>query len=283
MSPEVLIDYGTHCAIAFSGPDAASFLQGLITQDTQTLDETQAKPTCVLNSKGGLLGYGHLYRNTETIWFLSVDADPTELVTHFNRYHIMEDLNITLTQPWRVLHQLGQDPWEIDGALMRSCTRFYTYPGTDYLMPADTSYSGKTVPDTDEHVEVLRISSGTPRFLLDMPRAENPMVFGLTPAISHTKGCYIGQETVAMTRDRGRPPRRLVVCHGKSVARPEPGPLFHNDVNIGALTSLAAVSPGAWIALATVKHQMAIEHANYRSHDGTQWTLSRISQYRDEA
>ena len=65
----------------------------------------------------------------------------------------------------------------------------------------------------DDHTaEVLRVEAGIPRFLVDMNEETIPLEAGLTHAISHTKGCYVGQEIIVRIRDRahGRVARQLV-------------------------------------------------------------------------
>lgn len=58
--------------------------------------------------------------------------------------------------------------------------------------------------------EVLRVEAGRPRFGQDFDGSHLPDEVGLQPAISTTKGCYVGQEVVARLRTYGRVNRRLV-------------------------------------------------------------------------
>ena len=58
--------------------------------------------------------------------------------------------------------------------------------------------------------EVLRVESGRPRYGLDLDDATIPQEAGLNErAVSFTKGCYVGQETVARLHYRGKPNRNL--------------------------------------------------------------------------
>ena len=59
-------------------------------------------------------------------------------------------------------------------------------------------------------VEVLRVESGRPRWGLDIDASTIPQEAGLNErAVSFTKGCYVGQETVARLHYKGRPTRHL--------------------------------------------------------------------------
>ena len=56
----------------------------------------------------------------------------------------------------------------------------------------------------------LRVESGRPRYGLDLDDATIPQEAGLNErAVSFTKGCYVGQETVARLYYKGKPNRHL--------------------------------------------------------------------------
>jgi len=58
--------------------------------------------------------------------------------------------------------------------------------------------------------EVVRVEHGRPRFGVDIDESTIPQEAGLNErAVSFTKGCYVGQETVARLHYRGKPNRHL--------------------------------------------------------------------------
>ena len=58
--------------------------------------------------------------------------------------------------------------------------------------------------------ECLRVERGRPRYGIDLDDTVIPQEADLNPrAVSFTKGCYVGQETVARLFYRGKPNRRL--------------------------------------------------------------------------
>ncbi len=66
-------------------------------------------------------------------------------------------------------------------------------------------------PVGEAAAEILRVESGRPRFGREMTAATIPQEAGINDrAVSFTKGCYIGQETVARLHYKGKPNRRLV-------------------------------------------------------------------------
>ena len=59
-------------------------------------------------------------------------------------------------------------------------------------------------------LEVLRVEAGRPRYGIDIDDTVIPEEAGLNErAVSFTKGCYVGQETVARLHYRGKPNRHL--------------------------------------------------------------------------
>ena len=70
--------------------------------------------------------------------------------------------------------------------------------------------------------ELVRVESGRPRYGVDLDENVIPQEAGLNErAVSFTKGCYVGQETVARLFYRGKPNRHL---RGLKLSAPvEPG------------------------------------------------------------
>jgi folate-binding protein YgfZ len=89
--------------------------------------------------------------------------------------------------------------------------------GVDLIAPASQAADLKSllaaaeaVEVTDTAAEILRVESGRPRFGREMTTATIPQEAGIDDrAVSFTKGCYIGQETVARLHYKGKPNRHL--------------------------------------------------------------------------
>jgi tRNA-modifying protein YgfZ len=108
-----------------------------------------------------------------------------------------------------------------------------------------------------EALECLRVESGRPRYGVDTNADTIPEEAGLNErAVSFTKGCYVGQETVARLHYRGRPNRHL---RGLRLEQPGiPGePVRFGERVVGALGS-TVVSPALGpIALAILRREVA--------------------------
>ena len=85
-------------------------------------------------------------------------------------------------------------------------------------------------------------------------------------AVSFTKGCYVGQETIARLHYRGRPNRRL--CSLKLSGEAELGsPLSTAEREVGTLTSLALSPQDGPIGLALIRRE-AQDGATLKVGDG---------------
>jgi folate-binding protein YgfZ len=97
------------------------------------------------------------------------------------------------------------------------CLAAGTAAGIDLIVTADEAgrlrgalLAAGAVEVTPAAAEILRVESGAPRFGVEMGTATMPAEAGIVEgAVSFTKGCYIGQETVARLHYKGRPNRHL--------------------------------------------------------------------------
>jgi tRNA-modifying protein YgfZ len=98
------------------------------------------------------------------------------------------------------------------------------------------------IPVGQAAVDCLRVEAGTPRLGIDMDETTMPQEAGIhLRAVSFTKGCYVGQETVARLYWKGKPNRHL---RGLRLSGPaSPGDeLRLGETVVGTLTSVA-ISP----------------------------------------
>ena len=111
------------------------------------------------------------------------------------------------------------------------------------------------MPVSEAAAEVLRVESGRPRYGIDLDDSVIPQEAGLNErAVDFTKGCYVGQETVARLYYQGKPNRHL---RGLRLAGPaEPGDeLRLGEKAVGAVGSVALSPALGPIALALVRRE----------------------------
>lgn len=102
----------------------------------------------------------------------------------------------------------------------------------------------------------LRIEAGLPRYGMDADESNMMLELGLTDAVSFNKGCYKGQEAVAMATYRGHVSKKLSGLVLRSELIPSSGDVVQSDgKEIGHVTSSTVSSTtGKVIALAYLKY-----------------------------
>jgi len=177
------------------GPGAAAFLQGLLSQDVESLDAVKARRSFLLGPQGKL----------RALLWVSRDGDRHDLYTDAGygqvvaadlaHYKIRVKAEISGPEPaWQVIGEVGGVDASTAG-LVRSFVSEFP-PGSEVL--------------ARDRWNVLRIEAGEPVMGVDVDERTIPQETGLVAdSVSFTKGCYLGQELVARIDTRGRVNRHL--------------------------------------------------------------------------
>jgi tRNA-modifying protein YgfZ len=278
-----LLDRSERGKLALTGKEAKEFLQGQVTQEITAIGAGHGRYAAFLTPKGKMLGD---LRVLDTGDELLLDTERVALQPLFNmirRYSVGYDVELhkrtlesgllSLIGPLadelvtRAGATLGPDehdhaPLELGGAAVRAIR---TDVGADLLFAAAdldsvraAAFEAGAVEIGDQAAESVRIEHGRPRYGLDLDDSVIPQEAGLNQrAVSFTKGCYVGQETVARLFYKGKPNREL---RGLSSAEllPAGTELMLEGRLVGTVTS-SIVSPryGA-IALALVRREAPV-------------------------
>ena len=201
------------------GSEAADFLQGQVSNDVEALAPGQGCYATILNAKGKLRTDLRILRGED--WFF-ID---TEAVGHAVLRHMLETYSLgrdvqseDVTATRALVSLLGPgarsvldaEPPDDENAFVEGEHGLYvsTHLGVDVIGEPGLELG---VPQVSEDVaECVRIESGRPRLGYDMDAETMPQEAGINErAVSFTKGCYVGQETVARLHYRGKPNRHL--------------------------------------------------------------------------
>ncbi|MGE0068537.1 MAG: folate-binding protein YgfZ [Solirubrobacterales bacterium] len=252
-------------AIAVTGPDAAEYLQGQLTNDTEALEPGDGLYAALLDRKGHMQSDMRVLRPGAgpDLWLdLEAGALPAVL-KHLTMYSIGRDVAVADASAERtILSLVGPRSVELAGtaALPENaceettvagvgCVAAGTAGGIDLLVPAAEAerlqaalLEAGAVPVSAAAAEILRIEAGVPRYGAEMGAETMPAEAGIVErAVSFTKGCYIGQETVARLHYKGRPNRHLRGLRLSAPATPGAA-LVLGEKEVGRLGS-ATVSP----------------------------------------
>jgi folate-binding protein YgfZ len=259
-----LLDRSERGKLLVTGPDAAEYLQGQLTNDVEALEPGDGQYAALLDRKGHMQADMRVLRRAaEEIW---IDTEPEGLAAarrHLEMYSIGRDVTVTDASEERAIFSLiGPRSPEVAGTASLpehscvetavggvGCLGAGTRNGIDLIVATDEAErlrghlrEAGAVEVSPAAAEILRVESGVPRFGAEMGTETMPAEAGIVEAaVSFTKGCYIGQETVARLHYKGKPNRHV---RGLSLSGPaEPGAALRvGEKEVGRLGS-AAVSP----------------------------------------
>ena len=272
-----LVDRSERGKLALTGGEAKEFLHGQVSNDVEALEPGQGCYAAFLTPKGKMLGDLRVLDLGDELF---LDTERVSLQALFNmirRYKLGRDVELHKRTVERGLlslvgpearaaagaHVLATDEHanlasEIGGVPVRLVA---TAGGVDLICDAERTAELKAALDLPEvseaAAEVVRVETGRPRYGLDLDESVIPQEAGLNErAVSFTKGCYVGQETVARLYYRGKPNRHL---RGLRLSEPAAtGDLLRfGEREVGRLSS-SVVSPARGpIGLAIVRREAA--------------------------
>jgi folate-binding protein YgfZ len=182
--------------VRVSGPDAADFLERMVSNEVATLAPGESREALLLTPKARVIAPLVVVRRGEDDFLLLTEPELDEVVrSQLLRARFAAKCEIEPEQ-----HRSTVVLGEGEGI-----------PTADYGVPAREVLDADADGDVEE-LERLRIEAGTPRFGREIDERVLPAEAGLVErAVSFTKGCYPGQEPIARLRYRGQANRRLAV------------------------------------------------------------------------
>ena len=278
-----LVDRSERGKLALTGSERKPFLAGQVTNDIEGLPAGHGCYAAFLTHKGKMLGDLRVLavEDEGTEPELQLDTERATLQALFDmvrRFKIGYDVELHKRTLQRgLLSLLGPGARAIAGAedlpaeehahrageiADRPVRLIVTDTGIDVLCEADDTEAVRealltagATPVSEDATEILRVERGRPRYGHELNDSTIPQEAGLNErAVSFTKGCYVGQETVARLFYRGKPNRHL---RGLKLSEPVAGgaELRLGERVVGTLaTSLVSPVHGP-IALALVRRE----------------------------
>ena len=218
-----LVDRSERGKLALTGGEAKEFLHGQVSQDIESLTPGHGAYAAFLTHKGKMLGDLRVLDLGDELWLDTERVALQELFNMIRRYKLGRDVELHKRTVERSLLSLvgpgardllAVGPAEHDNARTELGIAVATDVGVDLICDAERTDEVKAalgVPEVGEAVaEIVRVEHGRPRYGLDLDDSVIPQEAGLNErAVSFTKGCYVGQETVARLHYRGKPNRHL--------------------------------------------------------------------------
>jgi folate-binding protein YgfZ len=291
-----LLDRSERGKLALTGPDAVEFLNGQVTNELSDLTAGHGRYAAFLTHKGKMLGDLRVLAvaGQDGKIELLLDTERSALQSLFDmirRFKVGYRLELHKRTLERGLLSLigprtgdllpaqpGPNehdslPVEIDGV---PALAIRTDVGVDLLCDSQDAaqlvailHRAGAQPVGEPAAECLRIEAGRPRYGVDIDDSTIPQEAGLNErAVSFTKGCYVGQETVARLYYKGKPNRHLrglLLSHAAEAGEE----LLLGERQVGRLGSVALSPRLGPIALALVRREAEPGSTIAVGHTGT--------------
>jgi folate-binding protein YgfZ len=286
-----LIDLSFNGVLRVSGREAAQFLNGLVTNDVKTLQPHKGMRAAFLTGHGKVRGLCQILKCDDSFLIINDPQTHEKILKYIFPFSYAGDFRVEdVSAQFRTLSLQGQQAL----AVLKEVS-FEPIPalaenewmdaiiGGHHGMIVRTSRTGELgfdllFPDSGlkdvwdflllkgafhglepvglDALNALRVEAGIPVYGIDVDENNMMLELGLTDAVSFTKGCYTGQEAVAMATYRGHISKKLsgLLIEGSRI--PAAGSRISKEgKDVGQVTSaVSSVSVGGVIALGYIKY-----------------------------
>ena len=226
--------------VGVAGPDAAEYLQRMVSNDVEGLATGQACPALLLTAKARVIAPLVVLRRGDEDFLLLTEPGLGEVVR-------------ALLTRMRLRARCEIDPEEHEAVLVFGGDAGFA---TDWPGAREALDAGFAPTLSEEELELRRIESGVPRWERELDERILPAEAGLDHThVSFSKGCYPGQEPVARLHYRGHPNRGLRVVELDEVPQYD-APLLHDGREVGRVTSAVRRQDGSVVGLAYVRMEV---------------------------
>jgi glycine cleavage system T protein len=286
-----IIDLSCCGVLKIGGGEAVQFLNGLVTNDVKTLSAGKGMRAAFLTGHGKVRALCRVLNISEEFLVINDPQTHDKVLKYVSPFSYAGDFKVEdVSEKYRTLSVQGPksnlimkeicfepvpslseyDWFETLIAGHRALVSRASHtgdPGFDILVPAPAlkdvwdfillkGHFHSLIPFGFQALESLRIEAGIPIYGVDLDETNMMLEAGLGDAVSFTKGCYTGQEAVAMATYRGHVSKKLSGLTLESDKLPGPGSIVKKDSKeIGHITSsVRSLSLGSTIALAFLKY-----------------------------
>ena len=240
------------------GRDSQKIVQNLVTNDLRPLEVGQSITAFMLNARGWVLALVAVVRTEQGYSILSQHPDPVSVSNHIDRYIINEDAEV------REVSVSNQGFWLSPGATASlsdgNDLLHFSWLSTAGCVLCSAEYAEQFVGELNkqsyaqlsaEQMLCHRIATRWPAPGTEIGEKTLAQELDLDAStISFSKGCYLGQETVARLDMRGQLQKKLCLL---TLAQPASvdSAVERDGQPVGMITS--ATSNGPYLALAMIK------------------------------
>jgi folate-binding protein YgfZ len=278
----VFADLSHYGLISVHGEDAATFLQGQLTNDIREVDERHSQLSGLCNPKGRLLASFRVFHRGDS-FYLCLPMDMIEGVISRLRMFVLRSkvtleeasdtfvhLGISGQEAEQELHKFtGELPDKVNEVTQDADRAVIRVPGIHPSFEIFTSVEQakqlwnqlnvQSAPIGSVAWQLLDIQAGIPVIAPATSEAFVPQMANLQliDGVSFKKGCYTGQEIVARMEYLGKLKRRMYRARVDSESEPQAGDdIYAGDdekQSVGKLVSAAPHPDGGYAMLVVLQ------------------------------
>ena len=222
-----------------SGPDSLRYLNGQVTADITKLATGHGTYAAVCTAKGRMDGELFIARHGEDFFLDAVPVLHESLGLRLEKYLIADDASFEdIADHWSLTHVFGRISPAVPSQGFVIARDRFGVPGFDVWSPQSKTILPAEI--NSDVVETIRLEQGVPIWDAELTPTTLPPEAGprMLAALTYTKGCYVGQETISRLKSVGHVNRTLVFFQGASADFPPPATkLTTENREVGVITS----------------------------------------------
>ncbi|MFM8943749.1 MAG: YgfZ/GcvT domain-containing protein [Actinomycetota bacterium] len=266
-SPGIVVAHDDLRIVRVGGSEARRWLHDIVTSDVVSLAAGVRRPGLLLGPTGRIRAAFDLLGEEGDGVLLAQGLDQPSVADLLRPYVLSADVQLTTVED----ALLVSAPDDVAPAPAWRPSLATTGAGATSLVGLDrvdslraAARTAGCIDRTPADLEVARILAGVARFPVDLDAESLPAEAGWEgDRIDRTKGCFVGQETVAKVANAGHPTRVVlaVVAGGPVAARDA---VLVGATTVGVITSVAADPDGGWRGLRRrARTGLSARHAYY--------------------
>ncbi|QDT07253.1 Aminomethyltransferase [Rubripirellula lacrimiformis] len=273
MKSTAIYRLGQLSIVDVTGADAAAIVHNVTTNEVKKLAVGEGRETFITDVRGKTLAHGFLYRHEDAFRLIASSGVSAVYAAHLDRYTIRED----------AVPQIRDEQFVVFAVPSASAVDLGIQPGGDDALGKIQSWSAKwgdtdvvvyqnrwlgegtlavlvssdDLPSIEQWIAAndvavggmddfhqQRVAVGFPWYGLDLTDANLPQEADRDDlAVSFTKGCYLGQETVARLDALGQVQKKLVRWSIQGTIPTAGATVDAAGKTVGRLTSIARIEP----------------------------------------
>ena len=209
LEDDFLFHYEKKGIIKLDGADSFKFLNGISSNEVIFNNSSISVDCLILTIKGRILFDIEIYANNDKSLYILHDIDQKiDIIEYLEKYRMSYKIEITdLNNSFKIFK--GKIKKNNQKSLNFKSAQILEEDFTIFFEPSDENDLKNYVTTNEDYYELWRLLMGIP----SRPKELNPKIIpieaNMWPSISFTKGCYIGQETIARIRYRGKVKKNL--------------------------------------------------------------------------